>query len=108
MPKLFLTPLLFAGLLFLPSCSTEKDDPTSNPVSECIEAKEKYEKLNQEESQEKSISKAKEKYLNKLRVMVKKPECFSSDEVRFAEIVLQMEIKTDKKQNPKIIDPLNP
>jgi uncharacterized protein YfkK (UPF0435 family) len=96
------------GLLLLPSCSTEKDDPTANPVSECIEAKEKWEKLNQEELQEKSINKAKEKYLNKLRVVVKKPECFSSDEVRIAEGLLQLIIENDKKQNPKIKDPLNP
>lgn len=43
MPRLFLTPFVIAGLLFLPSCSSDKEPkPIKTPLakSKCDEAKE--------------------------------------------------------------------
>jgi len=98
MPRLFLTPFVIAGLLFLPSCSSDnsgvqplkpivepKPNQTEQAKSECDEVKETYDsysKALRESGQGSNLYRL--TYLIQQYYLLEKQECFTAEQIATA------------------------
>jgi len=86
MPRVFLTPLVIAGLLFLPSCSSAQE-PADKPQvkSECDEVKETYDNFSKalrESGQGSDLYRL--TYLIQQYYLLEKQECFTAVQIATA------------------------
>jgi len=88
MPKLFLTPFVIAGLLFLPSCSSAEAKACKDAEqarAEFIEAANNYYTQYEKGIDGNLYSQAEEQYINAQRVVINNPSCFTPTEVAEAQ-----------------------
>ena len=85
MPRLFITPFVIAGLLFLPSCSSDKEpkaNPTEQAKSECDEVKETYSGFSNVLKQTpKDAEGYRATFLIQQYFLLEKQECFTALEI---------------------------
>ena len=80
MPKLFLTPFVIAGLLFLPSCSSAEAkacEAAEQARAEFQVASDNFLAQFNKESYPNLYEQAREQYINALRVVVNNSNCFT-------------------------------
>jgi len=94
MPKLFLTPFVIAGLLFLPSCSGDKEpkaNQTEQAKSECDEVKETYTSFSKVLKQSpKGAEGYRLTYLIQQYYLLEKQECFTALEIASAKASIEI------------------
>jgi hypothetical protein len=94
MPKLFLTPFVIAGLLFLPSCSNSQEPkPSETPQakSECSEVKETYDNFGKGISSQDNNLKARQlTSLVQNYYLLENTKCFTSVEIAFARATIDL------------------
>lgn len=94
MPRLFLTPFVIAGLLFLPSCSSDKEpkaNQTEQAKSECDEVRETYYNFSKVLQQTpKNTDGYRATFLIQQYYLLEKKECFTAVQIASAKASIDL------------------